>query len=77
MSYYKDVYGFTDEEMAEISKDYQLHTHNNPDDGRNKMPRHWLKLMIFSPPRSGCLYKGYQCNCGYEFYLRKGKGNGI
>lgn len=72
-----EVLTFTPEEMEKISKDFLQHIKNNPDDGRCKMPKHWMKITTFSPPRSGYIYKGYQCACGYEFYFRREKDNDI
>lgn len=70
----KDAYGFSKEELDELSKEFRTHVDlQGGNTGREKMPKHWLKFVIFSPPRSGKLYKGFVCNCGYEFYLRKGE----
>lgn len=67
-----DVYSFTKEELAVLSKDFQQHVkQHGGNDGRYKMPKHWMKMVIFAPPRAGCCYKGYECACGYEFYLRR------
>lgn len=67
-----DVYSFTKEELAVLSKDFQQHVkQHGGNDGRYKMPKHWMKMVIFAPPRAGCCYKGYECACGYQFYLRR------
>lgn len=65
-----DVYSFSNEELDELSKVYRGHVAlQGGNTGREKNPKHWLKFIMFSPPRSGRLYKGFVCNCGYEFYL--------
>ena len=70
----KDTYGFSKEELDELSKEFRAHVDlQGGNTGREKCPKHWMKFIIFSPPRSGMLYKGFVCNCGYEFYLRKGE----
>lgn len=67
-----DVYSFTKEELAVLSKDFQQHVkQHGGNSGRYKMPKHWMKMVIFAPPRAGCYYKGYECACGYQFYLRR------
>lgn len=67
-----DVYSFTKEELAVLSKDFQQHVkQHGGNSGRYKIPKHWMKMMIFAPPRAGCCYKGYECACGYQFYLRR------
>lgn len=67
-----DVYSFTKEELAVLSKDFQQHVkQHGGNSGRYKIPKHWMKMVIFAPPRAGCCYKGYECACGYEFYLRR------
>ena len=38
-------------------------------DGKNKMPEHWVKVTYFSPPRSGKIYRGVECRCGECYYL--------
>ena len=64
-----DVYSFTKEELAVLSKDFQQHVkQHGGNSGRYKIPKHWMKMVIFAPPRAGCCYKGYECACGYEFY---------
>ena len=69
-----DVYSFSREELDELSKEFRAHVDlQGGNTGREKCPKHWMKFIIFSPPRSGMLYKGFVCNCGYEFYLRKGE----
>ena len=71
---YDDVYSFTKEELEQLSSFFRVHVANSNDDGnsgRYKMPKHWMKMVIFAPPRAGTLYKGFVCNCGFEFYLRK------
>ena len=67
-----DVYSFTKEELEVLSKDFQQHIkQHGGNSGRYKIPKHWMKMVIFAPPRAGVLYKGYECACGYEFYLRR------
>ena len=67
-----DVYSFTKEELAVLSKDFQQHVkQHGGNSGRYKVPKHWMKMVIFAPPRAGCCYKGYECACGYQFYLRR------
>ena len=67
-----DVYSFTKEELAVLSKDFQQHVkQHGGNSGRYKIPKHWMKMVIFAPPRAGCCYKGYECACGYQFYLRR------
>lgn len=67
-----DVYSFTKEELAVLSKDFQQHVkQHGGNSGRYKIPKHWMKMVIFAPPRAGCCYKGYECACGYKFYLRR------
>ena len=64
----------SDEELKEINNSFQAHIlASDPLDnsGFYKVPRHWMKIQIFSPPRSGVMYKGFVCNCGFEFYLRR------
>ena len=69
---YDETYSLTKDELRTLSEDFQQHVkQHGGNDGRYKMPRHWMKIQIFAPPRAGCLYKGYQCACGYEFYLRR------
>lgn len=69
-----DVYNFTKEELDELSSFFRAHVENandNGNSGRYKYPKHWMKFVIFAPPRAGSLYKGFICSCGYEFYLRQ------
>lgn len=69
---YDETYSLTKEELEVISKDFRQHVKmHGGNSGRYKMPRHWMKIQIFAPPRAGRLYKGYVCSCGYEFYLKK------
>nr|DAD58942.1 MAG TPA: hypothetical protein [Caudoviricetes sp.] len=71
-----ETYSFTKEELDELGSFFRVHVANANDDGnsgRYKCPKHWMKFVIFAPPRAGILYKGFVCNCGFEFYLRKKK----
>lgn len=69
---YDETYSLTKEELEVISKDFRQHVKmHGGNSGCYKMPRHWMKIQIFAPPRAGRLYKGFVCSCGYEFYLRK------
>ena len=68
-------YYLTDDELNEINHSFKSHlsAQNSLDNsGFYKVPRHWIKIQIFSPPRSGVMYKGFVCNCGFEFYLMEG-----
>ena len=62
-------FSFTNEEVKEFEEAFNLHVRCD-NTGEEKIPRHWMKFTIFSPPRSGHIYKGFECSCGYEFYLR-------
>ena len=67
-----ETYSFTKEDLDTCSQAFRVHVAQcGGNDGRYKMPKHWMKFTIYSPPRSGRLYKGFQCNCGWEFYLIK------
>lgn len=71
-----ETYSFTEEELTQLSKAFRAHIvdyNDNGNDGRYKFPKHWMKFTIFAPPRGNCLYKGFECACGFKFYLRKGE----
>lgn len=68
-----NLYSFSKEELDFLTDMYQLHLKEcGGNTGREKMPKHWIKLTMFSPPRAGRFYKGINCNCGWEFYLPDG-----
>ena len=66
-----NIYAFTNEELTHFSEVFRNHVSSCGDDGnsgRYKIPKHWMRFVIFSQPRSGKLYKGIQCQCGFEWY---------
>lgn len=74
LGFYDETYAFTKKELEQLSAAFREHVADSKDggnSGRDKFPKHWMKMVIFSPPRSDTLYKGFVCNCGFEFYLRK------
>lgn len=64
-----ETYSFTDQELSRFSKAFETHLKTCGDDGnsgRHKMPKHWMKFVIYTPPRSGFLHKGIECPCGWS-----------
>lgn len=64
-----DILSFSQKDLNKLDEIYQNHVKSCGNDcGLYKMPKHWPKFTVFSPPRSGKLYKGIICHCGFEWY---------
>lgn len=63
---------FSEEEVKDLNNKYASHcamiADEMTEDAKRKIPKHWAKFVIFSPPRSGVILKGVQCACGFEHY---------
>ena len=66
---FNKTYSFTEGEISRFSKAFKTHLETCGDDGnsgRYKIPKHWMKFVAYIPPRSGILYKGIECPCGWS-----------
>ena len=63
---------FSEEEVEDLNNEYASHCalviDEIHEDAKRKIPKHWAKFVIFSPPHSGVVLKGVQCTCGFESY---------
>ncbi len=66
------IFSLTEEERKQLNDAYLNHvlaSGDSVEDAKRKCPKHWAKFVFFSPPRSGIVYKGVQCNCGFEYSI--------
>lgn len=65
----------TDKESEFLNQKYSQHLGNFREEisGKYKIPKHWAKFVFYSPPRSGQIFKGIQCSCGFELIIREGE----